>query len=73
MKGCSDFAKASASTERPIFYPFTHFLYIECVGFERFVLLSDHIASSVDGSAAHPANKDWAARQNAPQPCAAYA
>ena len=29
--------------------------------------------SSVDGSAAHAASKDWAARQNAPQPCAAYA
>ena len=36
-------------------------------------LLSDHIASSVDGSAAHASSKDWAARPNAPQPCATYA
>ena len=36
-------------------------------------LLSDHIASSVDGSAAHASSKDWAARPNAPQPSATYA
>ena len=73
MKDCSDFAKASALTEGLIFYPFTHFRYIEGVGSAQFVLLLDQVASSVNGSAAHAASKEWAARQNVPQPCATYA